>query len=146
VIEIIVLFRLCSSLGKKLREKGRNPTGMQFLLVILWFTGEISGGIAGFVIGSIAAGDNAGAVFAIGGALCGAIAGAVGAFQIAKAMQPAYAADDIDRDNAYGPGWRERDRERLRRRDQRDGKTAGDGITDRPEDLPRRQVDDRIEE
>jgi hypothetical protein len=148
MIEIFILIQLCKSLGNKLRQKGRSPTGMQFLLVGLWIACEFIGAIMGYVIGAIATGgDESSAFFGVAGAICGVIFAAVTVFQIAKAMQPAPEMLDRDRDDPYGPGWRERDRERLRRYDDEyDRPAPDDGITDRPERQSQRQPDDRIQE
>jgi hypothetical protein len=146
MLEIVVLFLLCKNLGKRLRDKGRSPTGMQFLLVGLWFTGEITGGLVGLVIGGIVAGDpDSGLIFGIGGALCGAVGAAITVFQIAKAMRPAFVTDE-DEFDPYQRGGRERFGDQPRRYDDYDRPTRGDGITNRPEDVPQRQRDDRIQE
>jgi hypothetical protein len=120
MLEIFIVFRLCRTLGNKLREKERNPLGYQFLLVALWIVGEIMGGVVGFVVGAIANnGDEPSLLFGYGGALLGAACGAGLVFFIAHQL-PSLAIEPmrIDPDDAYGPGWRRSDRELLDRFDQ----------------------------
>ena len=57
MLEIVVLFFLCKSLGNKLREKGRTPIGYQLLLIVAWFGAEA---VTGFVWGVVAAIQNGG--------------------------------------------------------------------------------------
>lgn len=40
MIEIIVLYRLCSFLGYRAREKGRKAIKYLLLLILFWFSGE----------------------------------------------------------------------------------------------------------
>ena len=42
MIEIIVLYRLCSFLGYRAREKGRKAIKYLLLLILFWFSGEFS--------------------------------------------------------------------------------------------------------
>ena len=50
MLEIVLLYFLCKSIGNVLRDKGRKPLGFQILLVIMWFGGEFLGGaVAGLV-------------------------------------------------------------------------------------------------
>ncbi len=148
MLEIYIVYRLCTSLGTKLRAKGRNPLGLQFLLVFGWLGCEFLGGVVGYVVGLIATGnDGAATLFGLVGAVCGVIAASVTVFQIAKALPSTYQPDEYDRDDAYGPGWRERDRERLRRADDGyDRDRHDDGIRDHPDERPRRRSDDRAQE
>jgi hypothetical protein len=148
MLEIIILFFLCRSLGTTLRDKGRNPIGFQILLVLAWIACEFIGGFVGYIFGAIVTGDEDNAfIVGIGGALAGAISAAVTVFMIAKSLHPAVETEPSYRDDSYGPGWRDRDRERLRRRDEAYGRDVDhDAITDRPEDLPRRRADDRVQE
>lgn len=53
MLEIILLFGLCKSMGNVLRNKGRKPLLFQFLLVGMWFGGEIVGAIIGTVVYAI---------------------------------------------------------------------------------------------
>ena len=46
MLEIILVYFMCKSIGKKLRAKGRKPLVFQFMLVVMWIGGEIAGGIA----------------------------------------------------------------------------------------------------
>jgi hypothetical protein len=148
MLEIILLFFLCRSLGTTLRNKGRSPIGFQIMLVLGWIACEFIGGFIGFIVGAIVTGEEDSALlFGIGGALAGAISAAVTVFMIAKSLEPAVATDPYYGDDSYGPGWRKRDRELLRRRDEAYGRDVDhDAITDRPDDLPQRRVDDRVQE
>ncbi len=81
VLEILFLVYLCKSLGQKLRDKGRSAGWYQFLLVVLWFGGEIFGGVVALVFGI----DGLGMYL---GALLGAAGGATIAFVIANSLAP----------------------------------------------------------
>lgn len=89
MLEIIILFRLAKRIGAIVTEKGRKKGGYQLLLVVLWFGGEIFGGIVGGVLAAfVAESEGSGQLLAYGFALAGAIVGAVIAFQIAKHLEP----------------------------------------------------------
>ena len=78
MLEIIVLWQLCKSLGRILRDKGRKPRPFQILLVVMWFGGELAAGfVAGIVQvarqGQLDPGVNPAVyLFAVLGAACGA--------------------------------------------------------------------------
>jgi hypothetical protein len=82
MLEILILWQLCKNIGVKLRAKGRSPGGYQFMLVAMWFGGEIIGGILGVVMSG-----EAGAVAYLV-AILGAIAGVVAAFVIVRSVAP----------------------------------------------------------
>ncbi|HWE94671.1 MAG TPA: hypothetical protein VG269_11970 [Tepidisphaeraceae bacterium] len=81
MLEILILWQLCKNVGVKLRAKGRKPGGYQFMLIAMWFGGEIIGGI----IGAIALDGGLGAYLL---AILGAVAGVVGAFVIVNSVAP----------------------------------------------------------
>ena len=83
MLEILLLIYLCRELGKILRAKGRSAGWFQFLLVILWFGGELFGAVAAAIIGF----DSGPAMYL--GALLGAAGGAVLGFVIAKSIASA---------------------------------------------------------
>ena len=78
MLEIILLYFLCKSLGSMLREKGRNPLAFQILLVLFWFGGEFMGGVVAAIVHAARYGDGPQELglgvylFALVGAACGA--------------------------------------------------------------------------
>ena len=78
MLEIILVFMLCKSIGNVLRNKGRNPVLFQVLLVLMWIGGEIAGFIVGAIVYAMQHGgppdgfELSSYVFAIVGAACGA--------------------------------------------------------------------------
>jgi membrane protein DedA with SNARE-associated domain len=91
MLEIIILFRLATRVGAIVREKGHSAFWFQFLLVVLWFGGELGGAVVGTLIGMILEnGSEAPFLFVYLFALLGAVLGAVITFQIAKRMTPAF--------------------------------------------------------
>jgi hypothetical protein len=82
VLEILFLVYLCRKLGAILRAKGRSAGGYQFLLVVLWFGGEIFGAVVTVAVLRM---DGAPAYL---GALLGAAGGATLAFVIANSLGP----------------------------------------------------------
>jgi hypothetical protein len=85
MLEIILLITLTRRIGHILEQKGRKSGWYKLLTVLLWFGGEIIGGIIGAVIAEIG-GLNQALIYLI--ALMGAAAGAGAAFLIAKAVSP----------------------------------------------------------
>ena len=83
MLEILLLVYLCKELGKILRAKGRSAGWFQFLLVVLWFGGEVFGAVVAVILGI----DGGGAIYLA--ALLGAAGGAVLGFVIAKSVAPA---------------------------------------------------------
>ena len=73
MLEILALVILTRKNGIIAEKKGHNPTGYKWLTALLWFGGEIAGGIAGAVM---AGGDESlkifAYLFALGGAMLGA--------------------------------------------------------------------------
>jgi hypothetical protein len=150
MLEYYLLSRLCSSLAETLHSKGRNPSGYKVLFVVLWIGSEIMGFAFGFLLGLLILDDGDLAwVFAVLGALLGAALAAGSVFLFVHLLPPLEGAYAVDGDDAYGPGWRRSDRDRLRRHEEAGGKTdhptSDDAaVTDRPESLPRRRRDDRL--
>ena len=50
MLEIIIVWQLCKKIGNILRDKGRSPGLYQFLTVVLWFGGEVTGMIGSRVL------------------------------------------------------------------------------------------------
>jgi hypothetical protein len=99
LLEFIILFVMCRSIGTKVRAKGRTAIGYQFLLLALWFGGELAGAILG-VITSLATGaEEPSLVLAYFLALIGAFLGAKIAFVIVNSLsdlrKPLYDARDV---------------------------------------------------
>ena len=86
MLEILLLVYLCRSLGRTLRDKGRSPGWYQFLLVVLWFGGEVFGAIVAVAVFRL---EGAGSYL---GALVGAAGGATLAFVIAHSLGPVHVA------------------------------------------------------
>jgi hypothetical protein len=89
-------------------------------------------------------------LFAVGGVVAGAACAGGFVFLLAKSMSPVEGAYATDAENPYGPGWRESDRERLRRFDDKEKRgnrtDRDDRLLDKQDDLERRWRDDRVEE
>ena len=81
MLEILVLMFLGKAIGKIAAAKGRSVGGYKALVVLLWFGGEIGGGV-----GALIAGLEGAPIYLL--ALGGAIAGAIVAFVIANAAAP----------------------------------------------------------
>lgn len=94
MLEIILLFALGRRVGNIVRAKGHKAGLYQFLLVILWFGGEILGAIFGAIVGAAVFQQAEPMGFAYLFALLGAAAGAVVAFVIAKNLPPTQAIED----------------------------------------------------
>jgi len=83
MLEIILLIWLCRKMGALMATKGRRAIGYQFMVVGMWFGGEIIGGITGAALGAGGArGELNAAVYLF--AIIGAIAGVSVAFVIAN--------------------------------------------------------------
>ncbi len=50
MLEIIIVWKLCQSIGNKMRAKGRSATWLQVLLVVSWFGTEF---VCGFIGGML---------------------------------------------------------------------------------------------
>jgi hypothetical protein len=91
MLEIIILFKLCSSIGRILEEKGRKSGWFKLMLVVFWFVGEFFVAFVGMIV--IMAVDNTdepsiGLSYLLG--ILGAALGAFAAFAIAKSVPPVY--------------------------------------------------------
>jgi hypothetical protein len=92
VLELIFLYYLCKNLGRNLRQKGRKPLLFQIMLVLMWFGGEVAGGIVAAVVYVLVQGQ-APPEFSLPvylGAIAGAACGAGFCFMIAWLVPPAY--------------------------------------------------------
>ncbi len=108
MLEIIILFKLCGSIGRIVEKKGRRSGWYKLLLILFWFGGEVVGGICGAIMVAVANGtDDAGMGAAYLCALLGAVLGAFIAFTIAKGVPPAYPDFDggEDQDRSYEDEW-----------------------------------------
>lgn len=116
MLEILLVIWLCKSLGNKLRAKGRRPFWMQFILVVVWFVGEFTGGFVAGVVHVLRNGQDAPMGFGIYFvAIAGAALGAGFIFLVAHLLpgnEPQVAADafgerkssrQLDPDNPYAP-------------------------------------------
>src|SRR5262245_15871710 len=123
MLEILILIKLGTNIAAKAREKGRNSVGYVFLLLALWFGGEIFGAIVAAVISVAVLGDaEPNLLLVIAGGLGCAAIGAVIAFQIVKAL-PSLRSDDYEEYEEYDdryeyPDDRNQDAERDRDQDQ----------------------------
>ena len=90
MLEIVLLVVLTRKIGAILQGKGRTSGWFKFLTVVLWFGGEIVGGVIGVVVGEMYGFDIMVAAYPL--ALLGAIAGAIAAYVIAQSARPAEAA------------------------------------------------------
>jgi hypothetical protein len=89
VLEILILVALCRNIGKIAATRGRRKWPFQLLVVGLWFSGEIAGGMVGNIISLIRAPDlEPSMIIVYPVAVAGAAAGAFVAFLIAKALPP----------------------------------------------------------
>jgi len=92
MLELILLYYLCKSLGRMLREKGRKPLLYQIMLILMWLGGEISAAIVAVVVYVVVQG-HAPPDFSLSiylGAIFGAACGAGFCFTIAWLLPPAY--------------------------------------------------------
>jgi hypothetical protein len=80
MLEIVLMSSLVRRIGALLRAKGRKPLLYQLLTVVLWFGGEITGGVIG-AVAELGAGT-----YLL--ALLGAAVGATIAYTIARAAAP----------------------------------------------------------
>jgi hypothetical protein len=100
MLEIIVVFAMSKKIAALANDKGRSGAGYVFLLIGLWFGGEIGGAIVGVIV-SLAANPHAepnfGLVYVL--ALFGAAVGAIIAFVIVSNLPPVdYYPDERDDD------------------------------------------------
>jgi hypothetical protein len=85
MLEILLLITLTRRIGRILEQKGRKTGWYKFLTVVLWFGGEIIGGVIGAIVAEVG-GLHEAVIYLV--ALMGAAAGAGAAFVIAKAASP----------------------------------------------------------
>ena len=109
MLELILVFWLCSSLGKIIRRKGRKPLVFQILCGISWFVGEIAGFVIGSIVQAIRLGDQGPAgfdlsvyIFALVGAGCGAGFWFLVA-NILPPVEPAWQSSSGTNDPVIGP-------------------------------------------
>lgn len=98
MLELLILFVLGRNLGVNARAKGRTAIGYQFLLVFLWFAGEVAGGIAGLLLLLLFYGEEAREVWFLAYPLmiAGAALGAWGVFFLVKSLPDQRDAEDAD--------------------------------------------------
>jgi hypothetical protein len=100
MLEIIVLYYLCSSIGRTAQSKGLTAWPYQLMLVLFWFGGEVMGVIAGAVL---LAGSGGPPVLLYGCALGGAVLGVVLAFAIANSQADERQPPQQERGPREGP-------------------------------------------
>src|SRR5215213_10313461 len=83
MLEIIILIFLTRKVGEIVRSKGRKPGWFQFLAVVLWIGGELTGAVIGGIVGAL---SDSGMLFAYLFALFGAAAGAGISILIARSL------------------------------------------------------------
>jgi hypothetical protein len=142
MLEIFLIIAISKKIAAMLNEKGRSAAGYVILFVVLWFGGEVVGGVIGAIV-SMAADPNPNAMnagfpwmaylmalvgAAIGGGIGYAIAAAVPAVE--KPGRPDLRDFDDDDEDDY-----ERERRRRRRK-----ASADDGKIE--EDRSRGSADD----
>lgn len=89
MIEILILIALTKKIGSICEDKGHSAGKYKLYTVLLWFGGEIGGGILGAIIGD----GEMGMAYIL--ALVGAITGAVLSFVIANNL-PDESSDLVD--------------------------------------------------
>jgi hypothetical protein len=91
MLEIILLYFLCKSIGDVITNKGRISIGYQVMAVVMWFGGEFFAVFA-YVFYLLVSGAEPNQVFDLSAwivALCGGGLGGGFAYLIAQAMPPA---------------------------------------------------------
>ena len=104
MIELIILWKLCTAIGQIVEAKGHSKTNYIVMTVLLWVFAELAGGFVGAVIGIIIWGEDNGTILGYGAALvCAALSAGLSYF-IAKRLpdktqiaSPASAFDPIPR-------------------------------------------------
>ena len=88
MLEILVLFRLGRRIADRARERGYRGAPAVWLLLGLWFAGEVAGLLLGFAGAyALSAPQEPNPLIVYGAGLAGAIAGAVWAFSIVDARR-----------------------------------------------------------
>lgn len=103
MLEILLLYGLCKSMGNVMRAKGRSPLLLQILVVLAWFGGEFCG-FVGYIAFQSIQGTGLGEGFDLIGyvaALVGAALGVGSVFLIANLIPAANVQPQPV--GAYGP-------------------------------------------
>jgi hypothetical protein len=96
MLDIIVLLILRQSLSGMARRRGLNATGYTWMLVLLWFGGQIGGFLIGLgLAAAIARGDAPNLMVAYGVGLAGAAFGALLTFGIVAAKPSIEAPEEL---------------------------------------------------
>ena len=85
MLEIIALMALTKRIGSIVEQKGHKSRWYKVLTVVLWFGGELTGGILGLIV---AGADESAQCLIYLFALLGAAVGAVIAYSIANSLSP----------------------------------------------------------
>jgi hypothetical protein len=97
--EILFLIFLTRKLGEILKAKGRKSGWFKFLLVVMWFAGEIGGLIVGTIfVTAVSGGNEDVGLLAYVFALLGAGGGATLTFVIASSLSPVTHRYDYEED------------------------------------------------
>jgi uncharacterized Tic20 family protein len=86
MLEILALWWLTKRIGTIVRQKGHESLAYQIIAVVLWFGGEIAGGIFGLIVGAFM-NDSLGCLIYLF-ALVGAVGGGGFAYFIATRLSP----------------------------------------------------------
>lgn len=95
MLEIVLLWAMGKKVALIANAKGRSGTPYVFLLLGLWFGGQIGGAILGFVIGIVSnphEEPSVGLMYVVG--LLGAAVGAILTFVIVNSLSPIQTYDD----------------------------------------------------
>jgi hypothetical protein len=99
MLELLVLWQLGKSVAARARARGRSATGYVFLLLALWFLGEVFGAVAFAAASAVMRGrgvDDGDFLLTYLVAITGASVGAYITFKIAGRRPPQVANDAID--------------------------------------------------
>jgi hypothetical protein len=89
MIEILALLILGGQIADMARRRGRSPTLFVLMLCLLWFGGEVAGGVLGYLLfGAGGTRTNSSLHIVYSMALAGAAAGGLCAFVLARAIGP----------------------------------------------------------
>ena len=120
MIEIFVLITLSKNISARAKSQGRSGVPFVFLLLALWFGGEIGGAVAGVVV-SLILEPNSEPEFILPwllGIAC-AIIGAFIAFKIVGPLEPEHSEDRLDIRDRDVPILKERWNDRKAAQDDR---------------------------
>ncbi len=104
MLEIIILYKLCSNIGATVERLGRQKIGYQLLLIAFWFGGEFSGGLVAAIISAIIAGGEPNMLLVYLTALLGAVVGAFLCFFLVKnlpSLKEEWKEDAFDEDELF---------------------------------------------